>query len=99
VGLQRSASEADALNQLGLSADQVGRYAYVVDLVYREDLTPLLTAARRHDVQRIDGLQVLVAQGALSFEHWTGRAAPLEAMRRGAGLYERPGESVETTTP
>jgi shikimate dehydrogenase len=98
VGLQRSASEADALNQLGLSADQVGGYAYVVDLVYREDLTPLLAAARRRDVARTCGLEVLVAQGALSFELWTGKPAPLEAMRRGAGLRERPGESIETKT-
>jgi shikimate dehydrogenase len=88
VGLQRSASEADALNQLGLTADQVGGYAYVVDLVYRDGLTPLLAAARRHDAARIGGLEVLVAQGALSFQHWTGKPAPLEAMRRGAGLQE-----------
>jgi shikimate dehydrogenase len=29
----------------------------------------------------VDGLEVLVRQGALSFERWTGREAPLEAMR------------------
>jgi shikimate dehydrogenase len=91
VGLQRSASEADALNQLGLTADQVGGYAYVVDLVYRGGPTrptPLLAVARRLGVATIDGLEVLVAQGALSFERWTGRSAPLAAMRRGAGLQE-----------
>jgi shikimate dehydrogenase len=91
VGLQRSASDAEALNQLGLTADQVGGYAYVVDLVYRGGPTrptPLLAAARRHDVATVDGLEVLVAQGALSFEHWTGKAAPLEAMRGAAGLED-----------
>jgi shikimate dehydrogenase len=93
VGLQRSASEAAALNQLCLTADLVGRYAYVVDLVYgsptypaHPGLTPLLAAASRHGVTTIDGLEVLVAQGALSFEHWTGKQAPLDAMRRAAGL-------------
>jgi shikimate dehydrogenase len=86
VGLQRSASDAVALNQLGLTADQVGGYAYVVDLVYRDGLTPLLAAARGHGVATVSGLEVLVAQGALSFERWTGRPAPLDAMRHGAGL-------------
>jgi shikimate dehydrogenase len=86
VGLQRSASEADALNQVGLTADQVGTYAYVIDLVYRDEPTPLLTAAARGGATIVGGLDVLVAQGALSFEHWTGRPAPLDAMRRGAGL-------------
>jgi shikimate dehydrogenase len=86
VGLQRSASEAEALNQLHLSADQVGEYAYVIDLVYRDGPTPLLASARRSGAATIDGLEVLVAQGALSFQRWTGVPAPLEAMRRGAGL-------------
>ena len=35
-------------------------------------------------VPTLDGLEVLVAQGALSFELWTGRAAPLEVMRAAA---------------
>jgi shikimate dehydrogenase len=84
VGLQRSATDTGALNQLALTADQVGGYAYVVDLVYRDEPTPLLAAARSHGVATVGGLEVLVAQGALSFEHWTGRAAPLEAMRAAA---------------
>ena len=86
VGLQRSATEADALNQLHLNADQVGGYAYVIDLVYRDGPTPLLAAARRAGAVTVDGLEVLLAQGALSFERWTDSRAPLEAMRRGVGL-------------
>jgi shikimate dehydrogenase len=86
VGLQRSASDVEALNQLDLTADQVGRYAYVVDLVYRDGFTPLLAAASAHGAETVGGLEVLLAQGALSFELWTGRSAPLDAMRGAIGL-------------
>jgi shikimate dehydrogenase len=85
VGLQLSASEGnDPYNQLGLLHDQVGEYSYVVDLVYRNGQTPLLAAAERHGVRTLDGLEILVAQGALSFELWTGRQAPREIMRHAA---------------
>jgi shikimate dehydrogenase len=82
--LERSASEQDALNQLGLTFDAVGEYAYVADLVYRSEPTPLLRAAAAHGARTLDGLDILVAQGALSFETWTGRAAPVAVMRRAA---------------
>jgi shikimate dehydrogenase len=82
VGIERSATEGEALNQLGMTFDQVGKYSYVVDLVYRSGPTPLLAAAAAHGAGTVDGLDVLVAQGALSFELWTGRTAPLEVMRR-----------------
>ncbi len=91
VGLQRSATEAEALNQLEMTADHVGRYAYVIDLVYGDGPTPLLVAAQAHGAATVGGLEVLVAQGALSFEHWTGRAAPRDAMRRGAGIEDDTG--------
>jgi shikimate dehydrogenase len=84
VGLQRTATDGAALNQLALTADQVGSYECVVDLVYGAAATPLLAAARAAAVRCVDGLEVLVAQGALSFELWTGREAPLQAMRAGA---------------
>jgi shikimate dehydrogenase len=82
VGVEPSASELAELNQLGLTFDQVGEYSYVVDMVYRTGSTPLLAAARRHGRRTLDGLEILVAQGALSFELWTGRRAPLDVMRR-----------------
>jgi shikimate dehydrogenase len=74
----------EALNQLALTLDLVGRYSYVVDLVYRDGATPLLLAARGRGVPTLDGLEILVAQGALSLELWTGRRAPLDVMRRAA---------------
>ncbi|HLM85934.1 MAG TPA: shikimate dehydrogenase [Solirubrobacteraceae bacterium] len=83
-GVERSATAKDALNQLGLTFDQVGKYSYVVDLVYRTDPTPLLAAASAHGARTLDGLEVLVAQGALSFELWTGRKPPLPVMRAAA---------------
>jgi shikimate dehydrogenase len=79
--VERSASEREELNQLGLTFDQVGNYPYVVDMVYRPGSTQLLAAAREHGARTLDGLEILLAQGALSFELWTGRKPPLDVMR------------------
>jgi shikimate dehydrogenase len=86
--IERSATEDQALNQLGLTFDQVGEYSYVIDMVYRSGSTPLLAAARAHGVRTLDGLEILLAQGALSFELWTGRQAPMDVMRRAAGQQD-----------
>ena len=55
----------------------------VVDLAYRPDGsdTALVTAARGAGCTVVDGLEVLVRQGAASFRTWTGVEAPLELMR------------------
>jgi shikimate dehydrogenase len=56
----------------------------IVDLPYNAtgEPTALVTAAREADCERIiDGIDILVAQGAASFELWTGLPAPLNAMR------------------
>jgi shikimate dehydrogenase len=82
VGLHAESSEEEALALLGLDDGKLGDYGYVADLAYRDGETELLAAAARHGARTLDGLDVLVAQGALSFELWTGRAAPLEVMRR-----------------
>jgi shikimate dehydrogenase len=55
----------------------------VVDLAYNADgsETALVAAARRAGCETVvDGLDVLLAQGAASFERWTGQPAPLAAM-------------------
>lgn len=84
VGLTDGRSEDDALNQLGLRADQIGKYPHVVDLVYSHTQTPLLAAAARAGAHTVDGLEVLVAQGAASFAIWTGVDPPREIMRAAA---------------
>jgi shikimate dehydrogenase len=57
----------------------------VVDLVYRGGGgTRLIRDAGRNGAATVDGLEILVQQGALSLERWTGRGAPLDAMRRAA---------------
>jgi shikimate dehydrogenase len=56
----------------------------LVDLPYPETATARV--ARRNGARVIDGLQVLVAQGAASFERWTGLPAPVEIMRAAVGL-------------
>jgi shikimate dehydrogenase len=81
VGLTDPSS---TFKKLPLKADSVGEYACVVDLVYRAGGTVLAQEARRSGSQVIDGVEVLVQQGALSFEGWTGRSAPVQVMQRSA---------------
>jgi shikimate dehydrogenase len=56
----------------------------VVDLVYRPRETPLLARARAAGLSVQNGLPMLVHQGALAFERWFGRDAPVDVMRRAA---------------
>lgn len=55
----------------------------VIDLAYRAEggETAHVAAARAAGCEVVDGLDVLVAQGAASFTVWTGVPAPVEAMR------------------
>lgn len=56
----------------------------LVDLPYPETATG--AAAREAGANVIDGLEVLVAQGAAAFELWTGVPAPVDVMRRALGI-------------
>ncbi len=81
VGLHDPAATFKALP---IEADDLGAGSLVVDMVYRAGSTQLLEAARTRGARVVDGLEVLVAQGAASFERWTGMEAPREAMRAAA---------------
>jgi shikimate dehydrogenase len=59
-------------------------YELVVDLVYRDGGTAFTRRARGAGARVVDGLEILVRQGALSLEAWTGLPAPLDTMRRAA---------------
>jgi shikimate dehydrogenase len=54
----------------------------VLDLVYAPRQTPLLRTAAAAGCKTIEGLRVLVHQGALALECWTGRPAPLAVMAK-----------------
>jgi shikimate dehydrogenase len=67
---------------------QLGPGQTLVDLPYPESATA--AAAREAGARVLGGLEVLVAQGAASFELWTGVPAPIEVMRRAVGLTDAP---------
>ncbi|MFN2433556.1 MAG: shikimate dehydrogenase [Gemmatimonadota bacterium] len=77
---------ATAAGLLGKLAPQMDPAAFpglrfAFDVVYAPRPTPFLLACARAGVPACDGRGMLLHQGALAFELWLGRAAPLEAMR------------------
>ena len=90
VGLDRSSTRGTPFKDLPLNADGLTKYTTVVDLVYRAGGTALTHEAAKRGVDTIDGLEILVRQGALSYTLWTGLAAPLDLMRAAARYAETP---------
>jgi shikimate dehydrogenase len=77
-------SPADALRSLGLDSDLLNACELVIDFVYASHPAPVLRAAADLGIATVDGLAILVEQGALSFERWTGLRAPVAEMERAA---------------
>jgi shikimate dehydrogenase len=80
--------EADLVVNATSARDEIvvelGPGQTLVDLPYPETATAV--AARAAGATVVSGLEVLVAQGAASFELWTGVPAPVSAMRAALGL-------------
>ena len=74
----------DPFEHLPLEAERFSSGQVVVDMVYGDEPSGLLAAASKAGAQVVDGIEVLVRQGALSLRAWTGREAPLDAMRAAA---------------
>ena len=70
--------------ELPVDAALLGRGQLVVALVPNPAITPLMRAAREAGCSVAGGLGMLVHQGALAFEQWTGRPAPVGVMRAAA---------------
>ena len=77
--IQATSARDDVLAELGPGQ-------MLVDLLYPRSATA--EAAEAAGAHVLDGLEVLVAQGAASFELWTGVPAPVAVMRRALGLPE-----------
>jgi shikimate dehydrogenase len=85
VGMETgSAGTAPALKSLPVSADGLNERHVVVDLPYGTAETELVRIARARGATVIDGLEVLVRQGAASLRIWIGSEPPIEVMRRAA---------------
>jgi shikimate dehydrogenase len=72
-------------DQLPFPSDTpLGPGTAVFDLVYRPRRTALLRLAEARGCATIEGIEMLIEQGARSFELWTDRPAPVDVMRRAA---------------
>jgi shikimate dehydrogenase len=74
-----------------LPLDALGEGQAAADVVYRPGGTPWLAAAAARGARPVDGLAMLLHQGAAAFRAWTGVEPPLDAMRR--ALHTRSGEA------
>ena len=74
--------QAGAADELPVAEELIAAAEIACDLTYRGDgrETGLVATAARHGVRVIDGLDVLVFQGVLAFELFTGREPPLDVM-------------------
>lgn len=77
----------EPLTELPVSDEQIAGFAAVVDLVYTPSGTALVKAANAAGVPTVVGLEVLVCQGALSLQRWTGAEPPLDVMRAAARAF------------
>jgi shikimate dehydrogenase len=73
-------------SELLIDVNVLPKTALVMDMIFNPPFTPLLCAARAHGCQVLNGLSMLLYQGALAFELWTGRSAPIEIMQKALGL-------------
>jgi shikimate dehydrogenase len=71
----------DTFEALPLSPDSFTAGQTVLDMVYTEEPSALLAAAEGAGATMVDGLEMLVQQGALSLRIWTGEEPSIEAMR------------------
>ncbi len=55
---------------------------FFMDLIYNPVLTPFLKAAQKRGYKTLNGLGMLLYQGARALEYWTGRKAPVAVMRQ-----------------
>lgn len=76
----------DPFAELPLGVGDLDERHTVVDLVYGSSPSRLLTVAAMAGAMTVDGIEILVRQGALSLRVWTGREPSLEAMRVAAQI-------------
>ena len=77
IGLFPNVSEQPDIDYGTINENMV-----VCDVIPNPPDTPFLKEARARGAQGLDGLGMLVYQGAIAFNMWTGRAAPVAVMHQ-----------------
>jgi shikimate dehydrogenase len=67
---------------MSIDPDWLSPSTFVYDLVYDPPETPLLRRAKERGCRTQNGVGMLLYQGCIAFEIWTGLAAPVEEMRK-----------------
>lgn len=71
-------------DDIPLAPELLSRFRLVMDIVYRPLRTRLLQEAHARGCEVVDGLRMLLHQGAAQFSLWTGQPAPVEVMAEAA---------------
>jgi shikimate dehydrogenase len=71
----------DSDDPLPLDLRRLSRAGALIDMVYGSEPSPLVRLARDLGIRAADGSEMLIQQGAVSFEHWWGIRPSLEVMR------------------
>ncbi|MGJ9381664.1 shikimate dehydrogenase [Salipaludibacillus sp. CF4.18] len=69
------------IDTMPLSLEMLGKNVIVSDLIYTPFQTRFLLEAEKKGAKILNGLDMFVNQGALSFKYWTGQEAPREIMK------------------
>lgn len=69
-----------------IEKNNIEKVKFVYDIVYNRK-TELLKSAEELKIPNLDGISMLVYQGAISFEIWTGEKAPIDIMKK--AIYEK----------
>jgi len=74
-----------------ISCEHIKKGAIVYDIVYRPVVTDLIEQAKFAEARVVYGYEMLVEQGALAFEIWTGMPAPRDVMKKNLlGIFGEP---------
>jgi shikimate dehydrogenase len=95
VGMHGTGAEDESPCDLSVA----GPGTLAVDIVYVPEETAFLRTARAVGLRTVPGLPMLIYQGALSFELWTGVTAPVDVMFEAARSELARRESVRSAAP
>ena len=84
--INTATASMDATHPLLISADWLQPNTIVCDIVYTPPVTPLMRAAAARGCETLGGIGMLVHQGAIAFEKWTGVAPCTETMHRALSI-------------